>query len=161
MSTVKMENRKTTKLKKRLNEALASGDLSTVNKIMLELAQLEHEVNTHTENISLAEATGGNNELRNKLCSKLVETNVYADLLYACAMEFQSMLPSVVVSMDYLQQCKRLVKQAHDVVASIDKVGNVRLSEHYAEMTEKVEEKITYFVKNTISNIVNKEIRFI
>lgn len=156
-----MENRKTIKLKKRLNESLQSGDYATVNRIMLELASMEHQMTQQTENISLAEATDGNNELRNKLCSKLVETNVYADLLYACAMEFQEMLPGTVVSMNYLQQCQRLVKQAHDVVASIDKVGNVRLSEHYAAMTEKVEEKITYFIRNTISNIVNKEIHFV
>ena len=154
-----MENRKVAKLKKRLREALAQGHAVQASKIMCELTQLEQR-HMGTENITLASACGEDKELRNKLCSKLVETNVYADLLYACAMEFQEMLPKDVVSMDYIRQCRQLVKQAHDVVASIDNVGNIELSRHYADMTEEVEDKITYYVRNTIHNIVNQKIRF-
>ena len=152
--------RKINKLKKRIREAHEAGRYATEARLMAELLALEDSLSAVTENITLSEAAGGDKGLRDSLSMKLVETNVYADLLYACAMEFQSMLPGCIVSMPYIGEVRRLVKQAHDVVASIDRVGDARLSEHYAAMTEEVEQKVTYYVRNTVANILNRRIGF-
>lgn len=155
-----MENRKIRKIRRKIIEAHNQGRYASEAKLMLELERMENEVQLEREHISLAAAAGNDHELCNALSTKLVETNIYADLLYMCVMEFRDMLPKDVVSMEYLTQCTNLVKMAHDVVASIDDVGDPKLSEHYANMTQEVEDKVVYYLRNTISNIMNKRIEF-
>lgn len=145
------------KLEKRLREAQARRDYATVACLMQELQQVRQQQEAE-EHVSLHEITEGDTELRNRLCKKMIEMTVCADLLYLKAMEFQEALPKDVVKIDYIERMKRLVKDAHDAVAFIDLYGIPALSEHYAAVVEAVEEKTIYNMANVVANTVRERI---
>ena len=145
------------KLEKRLKEAQSRRDYATVARLMQEIEQARQQEEAE-ERVSLYEITDGDKELRNRLCKKMIEMTVCADLLYLKAMEFQEALPKDVVKIDYIERMKRLVKDAHDAVALIDLYGLPALSEHYGEVVEVVEEKTMYNMANVVANTVRERI---
>lgn len=145
------------KLEKRLREAQARREYAKAACLMQELQQARQQQEAE-EHVSLLEITGGDTELRNRLCKKMIEMTVCADLLYLKAMEFQEALPKDVVKIDYIERMKRLVKDAHDAVAFIDLYGIPALSEHYAAVVEAVEEKTIYNMANVVANTVRERI---
>ena len=124
---------------------------------MQELQQARQAEETE-ERVSLDEMTKGDAELRNRLCKKMIEMTVCADLLYLKVMEFQEALPKDVVKIDYIERMKRLVKDAHDAVAFIDLYGLPALSEHYGEVVDAVEQKTMYNMANVVANTVRERI---
>ena len=144
------------KLEKRLREAQARRDYATV-ACLQELQQARQAEETE-ERVSLNEMTMGDEELRSRLCRKMIEMAVCADLLYLKAMEFQEALPKDVVKIDYIERMKRLVKDAHDAVAFIDLYGLPALSEHYGEVVDAVEQKTMYNMANVVANTVREKI---
>lgn len=145
------------KLEKRLREAQRRRDYAKAACLMQELQQARQAAEAE-EHVSLLEITEGDTELRNRLCKKMIEMTVCADLLYLKAMEFQEALPKDVVKIDYIERMKRLVKDAHDAVAFIDLYGIPALSEHYAAVVEAVEEKTIYNMANVVANTVRERI---
>ncbi len=145
------------KLEKRLREAQARRDYATAACLMQELQQARQAQETE-ERVSLNEMTMGDEELRSRLCKKMIEMTVCADLLYLKAMEFQEALPKDVVKIDYIERMKRLVKDAHDAVAFIDLYGLPALSEHYGEVVDAVEQKTMYNMANVVANTVRERI---
>lgn len=145
------------KLEKRMKQAQERRDYATVAKLMQEIEQAR-QAEEAEERISLYEVTDGDKELRNRLCKKMIEMTVCADLLYLKAMEFQEALPGEVTKIDYIERMKRLVKEAHDAVAFIDLYGLPALSEHYADVVEAVEERTMYNMANVVANTVRERI---
>lgn len=156
LTSMTMGNR-INKLEKRMKEAQARRDYATVACLMQELQQARQQQEAE-EHVSLHEITEGDTELRNRLCKKMIEMSVCADLLYLKAMEFQEALPKDVVKIDYIERMKRLVKAAHDAVAFIDLYGIPALSEHFADVVEAVEEKTIYNMANVVANTVRERI---
>lgn len=155
--TIETMGNRINKLEKRLREAQARRDYATAACLMQELQQARQARETE-ERVSLNEMTMGDEELRSRLCKKMIEMTVCADLLYLKAMEFQEALPKDVVKIDYIERMKRLVKDAHDAVAFIDLYGLSALSEHYGEVVDAVEQKTMYNMANVVANTVRERI---
>ena len=96
-----------------------------------------------------------------EMCTLLVRGLVYTDLCYGISIEMKSKLDKYgLLSVDLFDQMTNTVKNFSKIINTIDLPGDLKLSEHYADMVEEVEDKCNYWIENIIWTVINKRIKF-
>lgn len=96
-----------------------------------------------------------------EMCTLLVKGLVYADLCYAIIIALKSLANKYgLLSVDLFDQMTTTVNKFSKIINTIDLPGDIKLSEHYADMVEEVEDKCNYWIENIIWTVINKRIKF-
>lgn len=96
-----------------------------------------------------------------EMCTLLVKGLVYADLCYSISMDLKSLANKYgLLSVDLFEKMTATVNNFSKIINTIDLPGDIKLSEHYADMVEEVESKCNYWIDNIIWTVINKRIEF-
>ena len=95
------------------------------------------------------------------MCTLLVRGLVYTDLCYGISIELKSQLDKYgLLSVDLFDQMTNTVKNFSKIIHTIDLPGDLKLSEHYADIVEEVEDKCSYWIENIVRTAIHKRIEF-
>lgn len=96
-----------------------------------------------------------------EMCTLLVRGLVYSDLCYGISIEMKSQCDKYgLLSIDLFDQMSTTVKNFSKIIHTIDLPGDLKLSEHYADIVEEVEDKSSYWFENIIRTAIHKRIKF-
>lgn len=96
-----------------------------------------------------------------EMCTLLVRGLVYSDLCYGISIEMKSQCDKYgLLSIDLFDQMTTTVKNFSKIIHTIDLPGDIKLSEHYADIVEEVEDKCSYWIENIIRTAIHKRIEF-
>ena len=96
-----------------------------------------------------------------EMCTLLVKGLVYADQCYAIIIALKSLANKYgLLSVDLFDKMTATVNNFSKIINTIDLPGDLKLSEHYADMVEEVEDKCSYWIENIIWTVINKRIKF-
>lgn len=96
-----------------------------------------------------------------EMCTLLVRGLVYSDLCYGISIEMKSQCDKYgLLSIDLFDQMSTTVKNFSKIIHTIDLPGDLKLSEHYADIVEEVEDKCSYWIENIIRTAIHKRIEF-
>ena len=96
-----------------------------------------------------------------EMCTLLVRGLVYSDLCYGISIEIKSQCDKYgLLSIDLFDQMTATVKNFSKIIHTIDLPGDLKLSEHYADIVEEVEDKCSYWIENIIRTAIHKRIVF-
>lgn len=96
-----------------------------------------------------------------EMCTSLVEGLVYADLCYGHSIALNSLANKYgLISVDLFDELRTTTKKYSKIIHTIDSPGDIKLSEHYADIVEEVEDKSKYWFENIIRTAVHKRIKF-
>lgn len=96
-----------------------------------------------------------------EMCTSLVEGLVYADLCYGHSIALNSLANKYgLISVDLFDELRTTTKKYSKIIHTIDSPGDIKLSEHYADIVEEVEDKCKYWFENIIRTAVHKRIKF-
>ena len=96
-----------------------------------------------------------------EMCTVLVRGLVYSDLCYGISIEMKSQCDKYgLLSIDLFDQMTTTVKNFSKIIHTIDLPGDIKLSEHYADIVEEVENKCSYWIENIIRTAIHKRIEF-
>lgn len=92
-----------------------------------------------------------------KLSEYITKATIFADLAYDSILELDEILKANnIVKLQLAEDIHQMNSLAHKIVGHIDARGDIKLSEHYAEMVTKVEETIYPYLKRKV-NAIYKE----
>lgn len=96
-----------------------------------------------------------------EMCTLLVRGLVYSDLCYGISIEMKSQCDKYgLLSVDLFDQMTNTVKNFSKIIHTIDLPGDLKLSEHYADIVEEVEDKCSYWIENIVRTAIHKRIEF-
>lgn len=95
------------------------------------------------------------------MCTSLVEGLVYADFCYGHSIALNSLANKYgLISVDLFDEMRTTTKKYSKIIHTIDLPGDLKLSEHYADIVEEVEDKSSYWFENIIRTAIHKRIKF-
>ena len=96
-----------------------------------------------------------------EMCTSLVGGLVYADLCYGHSIALNSLANKYgLLSVDLFDELRTTTKKYSKIIHTIDLPGDIKLSEHYADIVEEVEDKCSYWIENIIRTAIHKRIEF-
>lgn len=145
------------RLKSDLKLAEENRDYVSQIKLRASIHQLEEE-EVKTQQTTLFQVLKDYSpEERRRMTVKMITAVSMSDMLLSATLDIEDAFRKLgIIDVPILRDIKEISRGCRKVVATISKVHNTFLDEHYCDVTDEIEAKVVPMLKNYIMNEMNK-----
>lgn len=145
------------RLKSDLKLAEENRDYVSQIKLRASIHQLEEE-EVKTQQTTLFQVLKDYSpEERRRMTVKMITAVSMSDMLLSATLDIEDAFRKLgIIDVPILSDIKEISRGCRKVVATISKVHNTFLDEHYCDVTDEIEAKVVPMLKNYIMNEMNK-----
>lgn len=145
-------------LQRKYRQYMSKGDYARAMQVARQIEEIQEQKQLERQPLTETLSTA---EQRNQVTYDLIPIIVLTDILYGRVMDYEAKLKKLgIYDMELLNDIKSTVSTCKKVVTTIDTIGNAKLSEHYANLTDDIENSIMPAFLNQIYTLIAKRIKF-
>lgn len=151
------ERRKLEKLQSKLNLCRQTGDYLSQMRLSKEIEKLKENDTKQQQTTLFNLLRDYTPEKRRAMTLKMITAVGMSDMLLSAVIDIESAFRDLgVIDIPVLSEIEGIAKRLREVTSTISKVHNTFLDEHYCDVVDGIEERVTPMMKNYILNEMNK-----